>query len=177
MRCERRALTDARAQAALGGLLLHADRTDDAEEYLARALKWDASLAAAHSSLGLLRLRQERLSEAREHLERAVSIEPENYLAHFYYAEVLRREGLETEKTVSGYAATTRLIRTELKKVIELAPNFLEAYALLGLVDVERSPQVDETFALLERALALAPKRQEFNLLLAQLHLRLEAFA
>lgn len=172
-----RALTDAEVQATLGDLLLHAGRTDDAEEYLSRALKWDATLAAAHSSLGLLRLKQDRLSEAKEHLARAINADPENYLAHFYYADVLRREGLDTELTVTGYAATTRLIRAELKKVIELAPNYLEAYAMLGLVDVERSPQVDETFALLRRAAALAPKRQEFNLLLAQLHLRLEAFA
>jgi Tfp pilus assembly protein PilF len=174
---ESRAFTDAEVQATLGDLLLHAGRLDDAEEYLARALKWDANLASAHSSLGLLRLKENSLSEAREHLERAVAGDPDNYLAHFYYAELLRREGLETELTVTGYAATTRLIRAELKKVIELAPNFLEAYALLALVDIERSPQVDETFALLKRALALAPKRQEFNLLLAQLHLRLEAFA
>jgi tetratricopeptide (TPR) repeat protein len=174
---ESRALTDAQVQATLGDLLLHAGRTEDAEEYLTRALKSDAALAEAHSSLGLLRLKQDRLSEAREHLERAVSVEPQNYLARFYYAEALRREGLETEKTVAGYAATTRLIRAELKKVIELAPNFLEAYSLIALVDLERSPQVDETFALLGRAAALAPKRQEFNLLLAQLHLRREAFA
>lgn len=174
---ESRALTGAEVQATLGDLLLHAGRTDDAEEYLARALKLDAALAPAHSSLGLLRLKQDRLSEAKEHLERAIGVEPENYLARFYYADVLRREGLETEKTIAGYAATTRLIRAELKKVIELAPNFIEAYAQLALVDVERSPQVDETFALLKRAAALAPKRQEFDLLLAQLHLRLEAFA
>lgn len=174
---ESRALTDAEVQAALGDLLLHAGRADDAEEYLTRALKWDANLAAAHSSLGLLRLKQDRLSEAKAHLERAINVEPENYLAHFYYADVLRREGLDTELTVTGYAATTRLIRAELKRVIELAPNFLEAYALIGLIDLERSPQVEETFALLKRAAALAPKRQEFNLLLAQLHLRLEAFA
>ena len=173
---ESRVLTDAEVQATLGDLLLHAGRTDDAEEYLSRALKWDAALASAHSSLGLLRLKQNRLSEAKELLARAINIEPENYLARFYYADVLRREGLDTELTITGYAATTRLIRAELKKVIELAPNFLEAYAMLGQVDVERSPQVEETFALLRRAAALAPKRREFNLLLAQLHLRLEAF-
>ncbi|MDQ1525010.1 MAG: hypothetical protein QOE47_2934 [Pyrinomonadaceae bacterium] len=173
---ESRALSDAEAQAALGDLLLHTNRPDDAEEYLARALKLDADLAPAHSSLGLLRLQQNRPGEAREHLERAVRLAPENHLAHFYYADLLRREGLETEKTVAGYAATTRLIRAELKKVIELAPNFLEAYALLGQVDLERSPRVDETFALLGHAVSLAPRRQEFKLLLAQLHARREEF-
>jgi tetratricopeptide (TPR) repeat protein len=171
-----RALTDAEAQAALGDLLLHTNRPEDAEEYLARALKLDAKLAPAHSSLGLMRLQQNRFGEAREHLERAVEGAPENHLAHFYYAELLRNEGLETEKTVTGYAATTRLIRAELKKAIELAPNFLAAYALLGRVDLERSPRVDETFALLGHAATLAPRRQEFKLLLAQLHARRAEF-
>jgi hypothetical protein len=123
-----------------------------------------------------MRLQQNRLDEAREHLERAVRAAPENYLAHFYYADLLSREGLETEKTVAGYAATTRLIRAELKRAIELAPNFLEAYALLGRVDLERSPRVDETFALLGHAATLAPRRHEFKLLLAQLHARRAEF-
>jgi len=170
------ALAEAEAQAALGDLLLHTNRPDDAEEYLARALRLDANLAPAHGSLGLMRLRQNRLGEAREHLERAVAVAPENYLAHFYYADLLSREGLETEKTVAGYAATTRLIRAELKKVITLAPNFLEAYAMLGRIDLERSPRVDETFALLGHAAQLAPRRQEFKLLLAALHARRAEF-
>jgi tetratricopeptide (TPR) repeat protein len=173
---ESRALSDAEAQATLGDLLLHTNRPEDAEEYLARALKLDADLAAAHSSLGLMRLGQNRLGEAREHLARAVALAPGNYLAHFYYADLLYREGLETEKTVAGYAATTRLIRAELKKAIELAPNFLEAYALLGRVDIERSPRLDETFALIGRAATLAPRRTEFKLLLAQLHARRAEF-
>lgn len=171
-----RALTDAEAQAALGDLLLHTNRPDDAEEYLSRALKLDANLGAAHSSFGLMLLRQNRLDEAREHLERAVAHAPENHLAHFYYAELLSREGLESEKTVTGYAATTRLIRAELKKAIELAPNFLEAYALLGRIDIERSPRVDETFAIIGHAATLAPRRQEFKLLLAHLHVRRAEF-
>jgi tetratricopeptide (TPR) repeat protein len=173
---ESRALSDAEAQATLGDLLLHTNRPEDAEEYLARALKLDANLAAAHSSLGLMRLGQNRLGEAREHLARAVALAPGNYLAHFYYADLLYREGLETEKTVLGYAATTRLIRAELKKAIELAPNFLEAYALLGRVDIERSPRLDETFALINHAATLAPRRREFKLLLAQLHARRAEF-
>lgn len=172
VKTESRALTDAEAQAALGDLLLHTNRADDAEEYLARALKLDSDTAAAHTSLGLLRLQQNRFTEARAHLERAVRLAPENHLAHFYYADALRREGLETEKTVVGYAATTRLVRAELKKAIELAPNFLEAYALLVRVDIERNPRLDEAFALVGHAASLAPRRQEFKLLLAELHAR-----
>lgn len=177
VKLESRALGAAEAQAALGDLLLHTDRPADAEAYLARALKSEGNLAPAHASLGLLRSAQNRLGEAKEHLQRAIEIEPGNYLARFYYADLLRREGLDTDKTVAGYAATTRLIRAELKRVIELEPEFLEAYALLGTVDLERSPQVDETMRLLRHAAALAPKRREFELLLAQIHLRREEFA
>ncbi|HEX8459755.1 MAG TPA: tetratricopeptide repeat protein [Pyrinomonadaceae bacterium] len=176
VKTESRALTDAEAQAALGDLLLHTNRTDDAEEYFARALRLDADTAAARTSLGLLRLQQNRFAEARTHLESALRLAPENHLTHFYYADLLRREGLETEKTVAGYAATTRLIRAELKRAIELAPNFLEAYALLGRVDIERSPRLEETFALVGHAARLAPRRQEFKLLLAELHARRAEF-
>jgi hypothetical protein len=47
---------------------------------------------------------------------------------------------------------------------------------LLGRVDLERSPRVDETFALLGHAAKLAPRRQEFKLLLAGLHARRAEF-
>ncbi|HKP71765.1 MAG TPA: DUF1570 domain-containing protein [Pyrinomonadaceae bacterium] len=177
LKLESRTLAEAEAQSLLGDLLLHAERRDDAEEYLARALKLDSNLAPAHAALGLLRLREERLDEAKAHLTRAVEAAPQNHLAHFYLADLLRREGLETDKTVAGYAETTRRIRAELKKTIELEPNFLPAYALLGLVDLERSSQVEETIALLRRASTLAPRRREFELLLARIHMRREEFA
>ena len=170
-------VTEAETRAYLGDLLLHTDRLDEAESYLQRAIAADPNLSMAYASLGLLRLKQNHFSEARQHLERAIALNPKSYLAHYYYADVLSRDGTETDTTVKGYAERTRLIRAELKKAIELAPGFLESYRLLALADLERNPQLDETLALINHVLHLTPRRQEFLLLLARVHLRQEEFS
>jgi tetratricopeptide (TPR) repeat protein len=170
-------LSEAEAQAQLGDLLLRTDRPAEARAYLQRALALDPTLVAAHISLGLLHLQDGRIAEATAQLQRATVAAPQNHLAHYYYADLLRREGAETERTVAGYVERTNLIRAEIKRVIELAPDFLDAYGLLVLTDVERNPQLNEATTVLERLLAQAPERRDFKLLLAQLNLRKEEFA
>jgi tetratricopeptide (TPR) repeat protein len=170
-------LTEAEAQFHLGDLLLHTHRLDEADTYLQRAIALEPNLAAAHASLGMLRLRQNRFDEARRHLERA-SHNSQNYLVRYYHAYVLSREGIGSDNFAKGYyeAETAQLMRAELKKAIELAPKFAEAYRLLAFVNLVRDEQLDESIALLERAIALSPRRQEFTLLLAQIYLRQEKF-
>ncbi|MDQ3907697.1 MAG: tetratricopeptide repeat protein [Acidobacteriota bacterium] len=171
-----RAMSDAQTQARLGDLLLRTDRPEQAETYLARALAADQNIAAAHVSLGLLRMRQNRAQEAIDELKRATELEPQNYLAHYYYAGVLDAEGSEDEFTVAGYAARSSLIRAELKRAVELAPDFPDAQGLLVLTDIERNPNLDEATKILERLTALAPDRREIKLLRARLALRREEF-
>jgi tetratricopeptide (TPR) repeat protein len=169
-----RTLTEAEAQSYLGDLLLRAERFDEAEEHLQSALKLNPDLSSVHILLGLLRLEQNRFAEAQEHLERALLSDPQNFLAHYYYAELLSRDGEQTDKTVSGYIQKTELIRAELKKVLALKPDFPEAYQRLAEIDVQRSARLDETIGLLRQASALWPDRDEFTLLLAQVFLRRE---
>lgn len=171
-----RALSDAERQARLGDLLLRMDRLEVAEAYLERALKLDAEHAPAHLSLGLLRLRQARSGDALEELRRAVELDPRSYLAHYYYAGVLDADGTEAEFTVAGYAARSALIRSELKRAIELAPDFLDAQGLLVLTDIERNPNLEEATRILEHLLSVAPSRPELKLLRARLDLRREEF-
>ena len=173
---EVRLLSEAETQAQLGDLLLHTDRSDEAGAYLQRALALDPNLAAARISLGLLYLREGRLTEAKEQFQWAAAAAPMNHLAHYYYADLLRRDGSDAAPTVAGYVARTNLIRVEIKRAIELAPDFLDAYGLLVLTDIERSLQLDEATELLDRLMRQAPGRRDFKLLLAQLNLRKEAF-
>jgi tetratricopeptide (TPR) repeat protein len=166
-----RPLAEAEALGHLGDLLLHAGRPTEAEGYLLRALELDAANAPAHTSLGIMRLRQNRLEDARRHLAAAIEADPRNYLAHYHYADALQREGLGmdlSDVSVRGFEEKTRLIREALQKAIGLAPNFLEPYRLLAAVELERGGRADEAAALSKRALALAPRRHEFTLLLAQ---------
>lgn len=166
-----RPLTEAEALGHLGDLLLHAGRPAEAETHLLRALALDPSHSPAHTSLGIMRLKQNRLEDARRHLASAVEADPRNHLALYHYADALQREGLGmdlSDSSVRGFEEKTRLIRETLTKSISLAPNFLEPYRLLAEVELERGGQPDEAAALSRRALALAPRRHEFTLLLAQ---------
>lgn len=166
--------SEAEAQFYLGDLLLHTNRVEAAEPYLVAALKLDENFAPALISLGLLRLRQNRFAEAIKALARAVTLNPQSYLAHYYYADALSREGMGSETTIEGYYQPEALsiMRAELKRAIELAPQFVESYRLLALINLVMNEQLEEAGALLRQALELAPQRRELTLLLAQVHLR-----
>ncbi|MDT4897203.1 MAG: hypothetical protein QOH25_2280 [Acidobacteriota bacterium] len=170
-------LKESEAQFYLGDLLLHTNRLDEAAVYLQKAIALDPNLATAHASLGVLHMRQSRFADAKRHLELA-STGSQNYLVHYYYAYVLSREGAESANPIDGYyeAETAQLMRAELKKAIELAPNFAEAYRLLAFINLARNEHLDEAIVLLKQAINLSSRRQEFALLLAQVHLRREEF-
>jgi tetratricopeptide (TPR) repeat protein len=172
-----RPLAESEAEGYKGDLLLRAERLEEAEKHLQAALSSNPDLAPALTSLGLMRLEQNLYAEAQKHLARALLSDPQNFLAHYYYAELLSRDGEQTDKTVAGYILKTGLIRAELKRVIALKPDFPQAYQRLAEIDVQRSASLDETIELLQKASALWPVREEFTLLLARVFLRREEHA
>ena len=166
-------VSEAEAQCYLGDLLLHIRRLDDAETYLQQAIKLDPNLAPAQASLGMLRMRQKNFAQAKQYLQRAVEANSQNYLAHYYYAFTLSREGMDERQFVQGYAPeVAQTMRAELKKAINLAPGFPESYHLLAFINLVTGEQLDESILLLNRALTLAQGRRDFSLILAQLYLR-----
>jgi tetratricopeptide (TPR) repeat protein len=171
------ALTEAEAQFYLGDLLLHTNRLDAAESYLQKAIALDPNLAEAQAALGVLRVKQSRFDEAKRYLESA-SAKSESFLIHYYYAYVLSREPLGSDNSTDVYYTpeNARLMRDELKKAIALSPHFAEAYRLLAFVNLVRDEYLDESTALLKKAIELSPRRQDFSLLLAQVYLHLNAF-
>jgi len=170
-------ITEAEANAYLGDLLLHINRVDDAEARLRQAIALDENLGMAHASLGMLHARQKKFAEARQHLERAVAADTRNHMAHFYYAYALSREGMGEGQLITEYTTeAAQKMRVELKRAIELAPNFPESYSLLAFVNLVTGEQLDETIPLLRRALALAPSRQDFAFSLAQVYMRKQDF-
>jgi tetratricopeptide (TPR) repeat protein len=171
-----RPLADSETLALLGDLMLHTDRDGEAEGYLSRALELDARLVSARVSLGVLRLRQNRTAEAREQLREAVALDPRNHLAHFHLAEALSREdapaGDDVEQlSIKTFEERTEAIRSELRRAIELAPGFVEPYRALAVVELDRGDRPVEAVELLSRATALAPRRPDLTLLLAQARL------
>jgi tetratricopeptide (TPR) repeat protein len=169
-------MTEAEAQAYLGDLLLHSNRAES-ETYLQRALALDPDLGMANAALGMLRVRQGRSDEARKSLERAVAANSQNYLIHYYYAYALSREGNRDMHTVMGFAPETATkMRAELKRAIQLRPDFPESYSLLAFVNLVTESDLDETLEMLKRALATSPARDDLVFMLAQLYMRKEDF-
>ena len=169
-------ITEAEAQAYLGDLLLHSNRPEG-EGYLKKALELDPNLAMAHASLGILRVREGKPDEARKSLERAVAANSQNYLIHYYYAYALSREEMDQSQMVSAYAPETAAkMRAELKKAIELRPDFPESYSLLAFLNLVAGSQLDESVELLKRALAASPGRNDLVFMLAQVYMRKEDY-
>jgi hypothetical protein len=63
-------------------------------------------------------------------------------------------------------------MRSYAKKTIELAPKFVEAYALLARADLNTGENLDEAEATLKKAATIAPGRDDLQMLLAQTYLR-----
>ena len=142
---------EAEAQAYLGDLLLKSNRAD-CEVYLQRALALDPDQPMANASLGLLRVRQGKSDEARKMLERAVAASSQNYLIHYYYAYALSREGMLNTDTVMGFAPELAAkMRAELKRAIELRPDFPESYSLLAFVNLVTATDLNESVEMMKR--------------------------
>jgi Flp pilus assembly protein TadD len=167
-------LAKAEGLALLGDLLLHTERAEESEAYLRQAVALDPNLARARVSLGLLLLHRSRFDDAREQLTLAARLDPQSHLAHYLLADALNQGAGAAEpgaQSVKEFEARTELMRSELRRALELAPGFLEPYRLLAIIEMERGDRPDEAAALLRRAIELAPRRQDFPMLLAQAHL------
>ncbi len=170
-------LTEAEAEGYLGDLLLHTNRPEEAAARLARALQLDPALTMARASLGMARLRQKRYEEAKEELRGAVTSGAQNYLAHYYYAYALSRDGVGEGGRASGYTpGLAKEMRESLRKAITLRPDFPESYNLLAWVNLVTGESLEEGAQLIKRALALAPGNEHYALVLAQIYLRQEKF-
>lgn len=161
----------------LGDLLAH-QRRAEAEQYLQTAIRLDPTFAPPYASLGLTRIYKGNFEEAQTYLEKAVAYDKEgkNHLIYYYYAMALMREGADSSGTqIIGHqiaAPRVQQIRTNLQKAIQIRPSFSHAYSLLAFLNLTAGEQLDETAALLKRAMQDAPSNQELAYQLAQVYLR-----
>ena len=171
-------LSEAESEYYLGDLLLHINRLGDSETHLQNAISKDPNLIPAQASFGILRVRQRNYDEAVTLLKKAVESDAKNHITNFYYAYVLERfENEGATAPATDFSTRYELMRTYAKKSIELAPRFVEAYALLGRVNLLASENLDESETLLKKAVSIAPGRHDLHLLLAQTYLRADKTA
>ena len=170
-------LTEAEGEFYLGDLLMHTNRLDEAAACLEKAARLDPQLAVARAALAVVRARQHDFEGAVKLLD-GEEAAPVSYLVHYYRAYALSRQGSGTDAFVEVFYGdrTAARMRAELEKALRLNPGFAEAYRLLAFVNLVRDERLDESINLLKRAIELSPRRREYALLLAQVHLRREEF-
>ncbi len=169
-------ISEAEARAHLGDLLLHTDRLTDASTLLEQSLSLEPQLSLAHASLGIVRVKQKRFSEAIEHLKRARGANP-TYLTYYYHAFALSRWGMDDTLTVTQYEPrVVDTMRSDLLRAIKLNPRFPESYTLLAFINLVQEEQLDESIELVRYALSLAPGRDDYVFVLAQLFMRKQDF-
>ncbi|HVE56391.1 MAG TPA: tetratricopeptide repeat protein [Pyrinomonadaceae bacterium] len=171
-------LAEAEANAYLGDLLYHTHEYDTAETYLQKAVALDADSSLANTSLGLVKMRQRKFDEAKKYLEKAIAGDQKNHFAHYNYAYILSREGMDEFGYVSKFAPeTVKKMRESLQKAIAINPNFTESYHLLGFINLVNNENLEETVTFLKKALQLQPGNQEYAFIIAQIYMRQEKYA
>jgi tetratricopeptide (TPR) repeat protein len=171
-------LSEAEAQTYLGDLLLHTHHIDEAEARLQLALKLTPDLPMAQASLGMVRVWQGNTAEARQFLQKAAAANSNNYLVHYYYAMALGGMKMSGFQMLNGFTSeTAEAMRAELKRAIELKPDFPESYTLLALVNILREEEIDESIDLLKQALTYSRANPRVIFMLAQLYERKQDFA
>ena len=170
-------LSEGQAEAYLGDLLYNINRLDDAAIRLEQALALDPNISMAHASLGMVRLKQKDFVGAKQHLQKALELDSGNYLAHYYYSYLLSREYMTEGDLVSDFPeAPTEAMRKNLRRSIELKPDFPESYRLLAFINLVRGEQLDESVELIKKAITFSPANEAYLFVLAQLHLRKHDF-
>jgi tetratricopeptide (TPR) repeat protein len=171
-------LSEAEVQTYLGDMLWRIHRSVDGEALLHRALSIDPGLAFAHQSLGTLRLRQNRYAEARRHLRRAIEAGSPDYLAHYSYAFAIHREQVDESQYVSDLPdESVKEMRAALRHARQLNPDFADTYKLLAFLNMVRGEDLDEAIEFINRAISLAPRREDIVYLLAQIQMRRKDYA
>ena len=157
-------LSDADAHATVGALLQQMRRADDAKAHLEFALSLEPNNAQAHSTLGMVHVQQGQSDLARTHLQQAASGVGATAQTHFHLAGTLQR--IQEGGGDVGADADAK-IEGALRQAIALDPAFAGAYAALARALDKRKASGTEVFALQQKAIALAPGREDYMLNLA----------
>jgi tetratricopeptide (TPR) repeat protein len=154
-------ISEGEAETYLGDLLLRLDRVPDAETHLTKAIQLDGKLSGPHAAMGRLQFKKGNRTEALTYARKAAELDPNNYLAHYSYASMIRNQREAPPES------DREIMRLELKRTIELAPQFVEATEMLANENLSRNLEIVETIEMLAKALAIAPGRNYLALQLA----------
>lgn len=165
-RIEPVSVPEATAHATLGNLLERMGFADDAREHLEHARRMDATEPLALAVLADLTAESGRFAEAAALVKEGAQASRHTYHSHYYRARAL----------VRGHDHASfdpALYESALRGSVALNPDFADAHADLARYRASTPAGLQEATALVTRARALAPAREDYVLLHAQVLLRL----
>ena len=163
-----RTLSEAEAEAYLGGVSLGLGHTQHALRALTKTVKLDPNLSLAYQYLGMAQFLDGQRSKACESASQSVRLAPNNPSARY----------LRAYYTTNGPAmiASDAQVEEDLRQAIILNPNSSPAYALLGLYLALQANRSDEGLSLVKQALSLEPSNSTYQLALARVLFQMKRY-
>ncbi len=159
-----RALSDAEADAYLGGFAVVRGRTQDARLLLEKAVQLDPNLALAYQYLGLVDFSEGHRSKALEAISQAIKLDPKNFFTRYLRAYLATNGGTRISNEPQ--------IEEDLRQAIATNPEFAPSYGLLAvhLATSRRGngDDLSEALSLAEKAVSLQPGMATYQLDLAE---------
>jgi TonB family protein len=151
-----RTMTQTQADTFRAEFLAHDERFNDARTLLETVLHDDPNNVSAHQSMGYIAFRQRNFDEARKWYEQAIKLDPQSFLAHYYFAGAVIKKGLPD-------AATQAAIENSLRTVIKLNPSFAPGYYGLGLLMGMQGKNYEEARRWTQKAIQMDPGNVMFR--------------
>jgi tetratricopeptide (TPR) repeat protein len=156
-----RTLSEADAEAYLGGVSAGLGHTQYALQTLAKAVKLDPNSSLAYEYLGMAQFLDGKQSLALQSASKSIKLDQNNFSARYLYAYYATNGGAEM-------VPSDTQVEEELRQVILLSPEFSPAYALLGLYVGLQANRSDEGLSLVKQAISLEPSNSSYELILAR---------
>jgi serine/threonine-protein kinase len=171
------------ANANLGLALLHLGRDAEAVDALRLAIEKDPASAESHFNLGLVSERLGKLDEAADAYGEATRLRPDHAAAHNQLGVVLHAQG-KLDAAIVAYREATRhgpkvaavahlnlggiygrrrdfdAALAELRKALQLRPDYAAAYEAMGFVFLERG-DLDDALREMRKTVALRSQTPE----------------
>jgi len=151
----------------LADLLGRTGHLDEARSRLQKILDASPNATAAAETLGVLELNAGNGDRALPWLERAAT-DPSNAGAQVLWGRAVLERYEKTSTDGRAPASSLNDIRRALGRAADLQPDDPETLATFGRAESVAGEDVVKALALLERAVALAPGQEEYQLMLAE---------
>ncbi len=141
-------VTQADVDASRAEVLIGTDRLAESQALLESVLQRDPKNAAAHEVMGELKFRQGDLDGAKKWYGEAAALDPNDYLADYYFASMCLR---------TGDRGHDEQVEADLQAAIKLAPRYAPAYDALAMFYAQRHEKLEEAHKLSVTALTIDP--------------------